>query len=163
MTKRWMAAVLMCALLATTTLVASAQPSGGTIRILVADETKTFASTMRVAGLVGALRKVPIFQVGVVLSDATDWEDPLAGQVNEDAPYDLVILLPRGLDSGSAYAIWVVSGGIGTLGNDVAAAIGIVTEIAGQVFSGAAPVKGVNDDLFPAVLWGLYVTKGWMR
>lgn len=164
MCKRWMAVVVAGVLVAVMMIGASAQPAVGTIRVLVVDGTKTFAATMRVAGLVGALRQIPIFEVGVVLSTAhSDWDDPLAGQVNKESPYDVVVVLPRSLDAGSAEAIWIVSRGFGAMEEDVRPAIGVVIEVTNRVFAGAGAAKTVNDDLFPALLWGLYVSKGWMR
>jgi len=164
MAKRWTTLAFACVLVVAMALVVSAQPVGGTLRILVVDQTKTFGSTMRVAGLVGALRQVPIFEVGVTLSDvAGEWDDPLTGQTNQDAPYDIAIVLPRTIDTGTAHAIWLISNGLGVLRTDVRAAIGIVSEIATQVFSGLAEPKTVDDDLFPAILWGIYAKSGWMR
>jgi hypothetical protein len=102
--------------------------------------------------------------VGVVLADVTsDWDDPLAGKTNESDPYDIAIVLPRGIDTGTAVAIWIVSDGLGVLPSDVRASMDVVIQIINQVFLGAAEARTVSDDLFPALLWGLYVQEGWIQ
>jgi len=88
------------------------------VRVLVVDETKTLASTMRVAGLVGALRGTGLFDVSHRLADVeSSWDDPLAGSEPppDEAPQDLILIVPRGIDDGSADWIWIASNGLFSL------------------------------------------------
>ena len=136
------------------------------VRVLVVDETKTFTSTMRVAGLVGALRSVGTFDVKIALADVTsNYDDPLAGRVRDEdeEPYDLIAILPRGLDDGSIDAIWVVSAGLDSLSPTVAAGVGMLSVLVDQVFARIAEAIDVTEDLWPCLLWSLYSMKGWMR
>jgi hypothetical protein len=41
-------------------------------------------------------------------------------------------------------------------------ALDVLTQIAGGVFAGIGTPLGAYDDLFPALLWALYVQEGWM-
>ena len=164
MTKRIVQATLVALMVLSVGLAGASQSSPGRISVLVVDETKTFLSTMRVAGLVGALRQVGIFDVSVALGDVTtSYDDPLAGQEPPADPYDLLLILPRGLDDGSIGSIWVVSNGLDLLPAPVRASVDVVSQIAEQVFADLAKAVDVHEDLFPAFLWGLYSVKGWVK
>ena len=166
MSRRSMVVGWTCVLVIAAALVASAQPEVAPIRVLVVDETKTFNSTMRVAGLVGALRQVGMFDVGVALADvASSYDDPLVDRSPgaDEAPYDLIIILPRGLDDGSATQIWIVSAGIGSLPAAVAAGLDLLSGVVDQVFAGLGEATDVSEDLRPCLLWSVYSMKGWIR
>ncbi len=166
MSKRSMVVGWTCVLVIATALAASSQPPAEPIRVLVVDETKTFNSTMRVAGLVGALRSVGMFDVGVALADVTSsYDDPLADRRPEEGGelYDLILVLPRGLDDGSIRQIWIVSAGFDALSPGVAAGLGIVAGILDQVFAGIGEATDVSEDLWPCFLWAVYSMKGWIR
>jgi len=161
---RWL--VLTGLLAVTVPLVASAQPESGAVRVLVVDETKTLASTMRVAGLVGALRSIGAFEVGVALADvATSYDDPLAGRfpAEGEAPYDLILILPRGLDEGSINRIWIVSAGLSSLTPAVAASLGVLAGTVDLVFAGVGRTIDVSEDLWPCLLWSAYSMNGSIR
>jgi len=155
-----------CVLVVAGALVASAQPEVASIRVLVVDETKTFNSTMRVAGLVGALRSVGLFDVGVALADVTSsYEDPLVGREPEEGGelYDLIVVLPRGLDDGSVRQIWIVSAGLDALSPSVATGLGVLSGVVDRVFDGIGEAIDVSEDLWPCLLWAVYSTNGWIR
>ena len=164
MTKRFAQATLIGLLVLVVGLAGLSQSAPEPTRVLVVDETKTFLSTMRVAGLVGALRQVGLFDVSVALGDvASDYDDPLAGQEAPGVPYDVILILPRGLDNGAIDTIWVVSNGLDLLPAPVRAGVEIISQVTEQVFADLAEAVDVHEDLFPAFLWGLYSVKGWMK
>jgi len=144
----------------------SAQDVPPPTRVLVIDETKTFASTMRVAALVGALRGLPSLDVEFRLVDvASSWDDPLAGQrlAAESSPYDVLLMVPRGIDDGSAPWIWLVTDWIGSLTPQVRASVEAIAQIVDMVFAGMGTATDVSEDLWPYLLWIAYSTKGWIR
>ena len=146
-------------------LMALGQEMPATIRILVVDETKTFTSTMKVAGTIGALRQIGLFEVSVQLADVeTDYDDPLAGTTPEpdQDPFDLILILPRGLDTKPDVGIWLVSNGFNSLSPFVRNAVDLVSNVVGQVFAGSGQTIDVSEDLWPGFLWATYVSKGWM-
>ncbi len=166
MSRRSMVVGWTCVLVVAAALVASAQPEVAPIRVLVVDETKTFDSTMRVAGLVGTLRSVGLFDVGVALADVTSsYDDPLAGREPDEGGelYDLIVVLPRGLDDGSIRQIWIVSAGLDDLSPSVAAGLGVVADVLEQVFAGIGEAIDVSEDLWPCLLWAVYSANGWIR
>ncbi|MCK4570739.1 hypothetical protein KAT84_02195 [Candidatus Bipolaricaulota bacterium] len=147
-------------------LIALGQELPPSIRILVVDETKTFTSTMKVAGTIGALRQMGLFEVAVQLADVeTDFEDPLAGKTPESDqdPFDLILILPRGLDTKTNVSIWLVSNGFHSLSPFVRGAVELVSNVVDQVFAGSGQTIDVSEDLWPSFLWAVYVSKGWIQ
>jgi len=165
--RRWMILlVTVSAVMATMALGGLSQQAASPVRVLVVDQTKTFTSTMRVAGLVGGLRSMGIFEVGVALGETQSaYGDPLADRLPEEAeaPYDLIAILPRGLDDGTSAAIWVISAGLGSLAPNVAGALTALTGTIDLVFTGIGEAIDVSEDLWPGLLWAVYETKGWIR
>ena len=155
---------LIGALLLGWTVMAAGQELPPSIRILLIDETKTFTSTMKVAGTIGALRQMGLFEVSVRLSDVDDdYADPLAGIAPEPGqdPFDLILILPRGLDTKTNVSIWLVSDWVGSLSPFVRGAIDLISNVVDQVFAGSGQTIDVSEDLWPDFLWAVYVNKGW--
>lgn len=137
-----------------------------TIRLLLIDETKTFTSTMKVAGTIGALRQMGLFDVSVRLSDVdSDYADPLEGITPDDnqEPFDLILILPRGLDSKTNVSIWLVSEWFTALSPFVRGAVDLVSNVVDQVFAGSGQTIDVSEDLWPDFLWANYAKKGWVQ
>lgn len=137
-----------------------------TVRLLLIDETKTFTSTMKVAGTIGALRQMGLFEVSVRLAEGfDDYADPLVGMTPEadQEPYDLVLILPRGLDTQSNVSIWLVSDWLTLLSPFVRGAIDLVSNVVDQVFAGSGQTIDVSEDLWPDFLWAVYAKKGWVQ
>ena len=147
-------------------VIAVSQELPPSIRILLIDETKTFTSTMKVAGTIGALRQMGLFDVSVRLAEVeNDYSDPLAGIVPEpdQEPFDLILILPRGLDTKTNVSIWLVSDGLNVLSPFVRGAVDLVSNIVDQVFAGSGQTIDVSEDLWPGFLWASYVSKGWIQ
>jgi hypothetical protein len=156
---------LIGALLISWGSLAFAQETPPTIRILLIDETKTFTSTMKVAGTIGALRQMGLFDVSVRLADVeNDYSDPLAGITPEpdQEPFDLILILPRGLDTKTNVNIWLVSDGLNVLSPFTRGAIDLASNVIDQVFAGSGQTIDVSEDLWPGFLQAAYVLKGWM-
>ena len=147
-------------------LAVMAQEAPGSVRILVVDETKTFLSTMRVAGVVGALKQMPGFEIDVRFADAASkLADPLAGELppEDSKPYDIVAIIPRGIDDASIPWIWIVSGWVPALPPQTQVGVAILSQVIDQVFAGVATGIDVTEDFYPNILWSEYVVKGWIR
>ena len=147
-------------------MAAPASEGLGAIRILVVDETKTFLSTMRVAGIVGTLKQMPGFEVDVQFEDAaTTLADPLADTLpsEEAVGYDIVVIIPRGIDDASIGWIWIVSDWLPALPPQLQAGVAILSQVIDQVFADVATGIDVTEDLYPNILWSEYVVKGWIR
>jgi len=133
-------------------------------RILVVDGTKTLASTMRVVGLAGAIRQSGVADVAAILADDLGpFDDPLRGRPLPDAPYDLILIVPRGIDDGTAARIWILVSGNPDADPLTAQAIGLLRQGIDLAFAGIASAVGPLDDLWAALTASLYVLQGWLR
>jgi len=133
------------------------------LRLLLVDETKTFASTMRVGALAGVLKKMGMVDLTVKMVDVdSSYADPLAGLEVSEQPYDLVLIIPKGIDDASISQIWLVSEYYETSTPQHALLTGL-SGIVDQVFQGTATATDVSEDLWPAGYAALYREQGWLR
>ncbi len=135
----------------------------GKVKLLLVDETKTFSSTMRVGALAGFLKKSGEFDVTVKMVDVpSSYVDPLAGKPPADSPYNVILIIPKGIDDGSINQIWLITRGFNDLSPQMMRAIKVLSTVIDKVFSGLAQATNVNQDLFPGFFSALYVKKGWL-
>jgi hypothetical protein len=133
------------------------------LRLLLVDETKTFASTMRVGALAGVLKKTGMVDLSVKMIDVdSSYADPLVGIDVPEQPYDLVLIIPRGIDDASIAQIWLVSEYYDSSTSQYALLAGL-SGIVDQVFQGLATARDVSEDLWPAGYGALYREQGWLR
>jgi len=133
--------------------VGQAASEGAPLRLLLVDETKTFLSTMRVGALVGALKRTGTFD------DPLSEQDPPA----DTALFDVILILPRGLDDGSIVQIWLLSEVREQAKPGVWPAVETLSFVVDQVFEGVGGAVDVTEDLWPGFLWLAYSIKGWTR
>ena len=164
--RRYRVMLLLGLLLAGWAASTAGQDAAPPLRVLVVDGTRTFLSTMRVGALVGAMRQIGMFEVDVRLSDVQgEFEDPLAGETlgAGTRPYSAVIIIPRGIDTGTASRIWIVRNALVAIPPPAAAALSLIGQIADQAFAPAVVAIGPEDDLLAGFLWALYVKEGWIH
>lgn len=163
--KKKVVPIVMTALVVLVMSAAAQQPptSQGKVRLLLVDETKTFSSTMRVGALAGILKKSEAFDVTVELVDvSSSYADPLTGKPPAEHPYNIILIIPRGIDDGSVDQIWLVTRGFDELPPHAVQGIKMLSALVDQVFSGLAQATDVSEDLFPGFFSALYVEEGWL-
>jgi hypothetical protein len=141
-----------------------AAPSGPPYRVLVVDGTKTLMSTMRVVGLAGGIRQSGVADVSIVLADDLGpFDDPLGSKPCPEVPYDLILIVPRGIDDGTATRIWILVAGNPGENQLAALAIGFLRAGIDRAFAGIASGVGPLDDLWAALAASAYVREGWLQ
>jgi len=165
MMKRQYAGYALALALCWVSLAGVAQPDGDSVpRVLLVDATKTFHNTLLVGGLIGALRATGSMTIDVRLVDATSMlVDPLAGVPVPEAPYDVLVFAPRGLDSGSTSEIWIVSDALSRLAPLVQTAVAVLSQTIDAVFQGIGEAVDASEDAYPILLWAAYLAAGWVR
>lgn len=139
-------------------------PAFPAYRVLLVDGTKTLASTMRVVGLAGGIRQSGVAELTVLFADGVGpFDDPLHGRERPGAPYDLILIVPRGIDDGTASRIWILVAGNPAASDLVSTAVGLLGQGVDLAFSGLARAVGPLDDLWAALSASLYVQQGWLR
>ncbi len=133
------------------------------LKLLLVDETKTFSSTMRVGALAGILKKSGEFDVTVKMVDvSSSYVDPLAGIQPTETPYNVILIIPKGIDNGTVEQIWLVTRGFDELPSQAVQGIKMLSSLINKVFVGLAHATDVRHDLFPGFLSALYVKEGWL-
>jgi len=91
--------------------------------------------------------------------------DPLADLIpTEDVePYDIILIIPRGIDDASIPWIWIVTGWVPGLPPQLQASVAILSQIIDQAFAGLAEAVDTTEDLYPNILWSNYIVEGWIR
>lgn len=141
----------------------STTPVASPVRLLIVDETKTFASTMRVGITANILKKTKLFAITADMVDvSSSYVNPLAGKTPPDQPYDIVLIFPRGIDNGSVHQIWVVTRSLSVFSPRAAAAVTMLETVINKVFAHVGTAIDVNADLFPGFFSALYVKEGWL-
>lgn len=162
----WSAALAMALLVIGGGLALADEPAGtsSTYRVLIVDGSKTLNATMRVVGLASAIGRSGFAEVTVQLADGLGpFVDPLTDQKRPDEPYQLIILVPRGVDDATAYGIWILLPGDPQATPEAAQAVALLGAGIDAAFSGIASAVGPTDDLWAALTAALYVQEGWLE
>lgn len=130
--------------------------------LLIVDETKTFSSSIRVQVLASLLKKTGQFELFAKFVEvSSSFDDPLQG-LEPDRRYDLILIIPRGIDDNTVRQLWVVSRPFPEISEGLRRAIGLLKQLAGRVFTGAAEAVDVTDDLIPGYFATIFIREGWL-
>lgn len=155
----WMVAAMVCCVAVGVVSVA-ADPH----RVLVVDGTKSLEATLRVGGLVSAIRQSGLAEVSVLFTDAVSpYADSLAGKPLPATPYDLIIVIPQGVGDGTADMVWLLAAGNLAADPGASSAVALLNSGMGLVFGGAIRAVTALDDLWALFTSALYVAQGWLR
>ena len=131
-------------------------------KLLIVDETRTFSSSMRVEVLARALIRTELFDLSAKIIDvSSSFDDPLQGE-EPDQQYDVILIVPRGIDDGTVKQIWIATRPFPELDEGLRGAVGTIKEIADGIFRGAAEAVDVTDDLIPGYFATLFIKEGWL-
>jgi len=155
--------ILVALAIISTQAIAQVDQEREEIRLLIVDETKSFSSTMRVGALAKVLDQSGMVDLAVEMIDVeSSYADPLADLSTPEQPYDLILIIPKGIDDTTIANIWLVSRYYEkTMPQYMLLAS--LSEIVNQVFKGNAVATDVSEDLWPASYASLYLTEGWLR
>jgi hypothetical protein len=159
--RRLLAAILVVCCCA---LVMGAACAAAPYRVLLVDGTKTLEATLRVGGLAGAIRQSGLAEVSVLFTDATSaFADPLAGRLVSATPFDLVIIIPRGIGDGTDDIVWLLAAGSLASSADTPSALALLKSGMALAFGGTVRALGPLDDLWATLTSAYYVAEGWLR
>ena len=144
----------------------AAQENGERYKIVFVDESTTFEISMRVQGLVGALKARKELEVQAKTAEV---ENPTENPLKEEeiSGVDLVIIVPRTVETGRVNQVWVITRPITTIPLEARAeAIERLEQLKGAIekaFAGKVKPVGVNDDVIPAYFSTLFLREGILR
>ena len=157
--------LLCCVVLAVGSLGAeAAERTAAPFRVLLVDCTTTLESTLRVGGLAGGIRQSGLAELTVLFSDAASpYDDPLAGRPLPAAPFDLILVVPRGVGDGIASVVWLLVAGNPEGNPTASSALKLLGAGMSLVFGSNVSGVGPLDDLWAALTASLYVAEGWLQ
>lgn len=137
-------------------------------KLLVIDESKSFEISMRVQGLVSAIKNREDLNLEIeakMIRVNSPTENPL--KEKPEAQYDAVIIVPNTISSGRIEQIWIATRPFSKMPQALRAqARSMMTQMKkgiDQAFSGKAKAVGVNDDVIPAYFSTLFLREGILR
>jgi hypothetical protein len=155
----WIGVAIACLLIA-----AGSRADAAAYRVLLVDATTTLEATLRVGALAGAIRQSGLAEVSAVFSDAeSPYDDPLVGKSLPTLPYDLVIIIPRGIGEGTSSVVWLLVSGNPAADPAVSTALAVLGGGMSLVFGEGVHAAGPLDDLWATFTASLYVAEGWLR
>ncbi len=155
----WRIVVICCCL-----MVGAVAAGAAPYRVLLVDGTKTLEATLRVGALAGAIRQSGLAEVSVIFSDATSpFADPLVRQPLPTAPFDLIIVIPRGVGDGTSDVVWLLVAGSPSANPAASSALSLLSSGMGLAFGGGVRGLGPLDDLWATLTASLYAAEGWLR
>jgi len=161
----WIAVLALVGLVGCAHLPARGALAASPMALLLVDATKTFASTARVGALAGALRATKAFDLTVRFTADQEglYEDPLFGATERPVDaYDVVVIIPRGLDDGTADTVWIVTGISPWATLDGWGLVGLLSDLVDQVFAGSAGAVDPIENLWVSFVALVYQAEGWL-
>jgi hypothetical protein len=141
---------------------ARAQEGGPPFKLLIVDETRTFANSMRVEVLARALKRTGLFALSArIVEVESSFADPLQG-LEPDRRYDLILILPRGLDDRTVRQIWLVTRPFPEIPQELRGAVAMVKPITNKIFTGIAEAVDVTEDAIPGIFATIFIREGWL-
>lgn len=155
---------LVCLVAAASLATSSFAAAAAAYRVLIVDGTQTLASTMRVVGLAGGIKQSGVAEVAILaVAGLGPFDVPLGGWARPETPYDLILLVPRGVDDGTASRVWILAAGDPGGSALAAQALGLLAAGIDRAFAGIASAAGPLDDLWSAFAASYCVQEGWLR
>lgn len=166
MKKFYLVLPLLVLFLLPTSLYVTGAEAENPYRLMVVDGTRSLEISMRIQGLVSALKKREGLEVDAqTLKTEDPTLNPLKGM--EVEPYDLVMIVPPTIETGSIEQVWLVTRPLSQIPleqkKEAMAQLDQLKEAVSKAFEGKVTPVGVNDDLIPAYFSTLFLREGALR
>ncbi|MBS3765650.1 hypothetical protein KGY71_03910 [Candidatus Bipolaricaulota bacterium] len=166
MKKFYLVLPLLVLFLLPTSLYVTGAEAENPYRLMVVDGTRSLEISMRIQGLVSALKKREGLEVDAqTLKTEDPTLNPLKGM--EVEPYDLVMIVPPTIETGSIEQVWLVTRPLSQIPLEqkkgAMAQLDQLKEAVLKAFEGKVTPVGVNDDLIPAYFSTLFLREGALR
>ncbi|OGF56161.1 MAG: hypothetical protein A2Z21_10490 [Candidatus Fraserbacteria bacterium RBG_16_55_9] len=142
----------------------ASQADAPKVQLLLVDETQTLQASILVQVLAQTLIRTGLFELQAkIVNVQSSFDDPL-GPNPTDKQYELILIIPRGLEDGSLREIWMVTKPI-TFGTrpELLTAIQTIKSLIEQGTEGRLKAIGVMDDFAPAWFAAIFAWHGWLQ
>ncbi len=156
-------AVLTMSLLIVFALAGAAQPSER-VDLLLVDETQTLQASLLVQIYARALQESGLFNLDAkVVSVRSSYDDPLGVNLTEKR-YELIVIVPRGIEDGSVPQIWMITRPIGPQTRpQLLNALELIRQRVEQGSAGLFKALTVMDDGALGIFATVFERHGWLK
>ncbi len=146
------------------TLVGNAQAQSNKIDLLLVDETQTLQASLMVQIYARALQESGLFNFDAKVAHVqSSYDDPL-GVNPTDKKYELIVIVPRGIEDGSVPQIWLITQPIGPqTRSELLAAIELIRQRVAQGSGGLFQALTVMDDGALGIFSSVFERHGWLK
>ncbi len=156
-------AVLTMSLLIVFALAGAAQPTER-VDLLLVDETQTLQASLMVQIYARALQESGLFNLDAkVVSVQSSYDDPLGVNLTEKR-YELIVIVPRGIEDGSVPQIWMITRPIGPQTRpQLLNALELIRQRVEQGSAGLFKALTVMDDGALGIFATVFERHGWLK
>ncbi len=144
--------------------VAGSQAEMEKVDLLLVDETQTLQASILVQILAQALKNTGLFQLEAKWANVqSSFDDPL-GSNSTGEQYEMILIVPRGLEDGSLRQLWIATRPITHQTRwEILAGIQAIQALIEQGSQGQLQAVGVMEDLIPAWFAAIFARNGWLK
>jgi hypothetical protein len=145
-------------------LISSAQAQSNKVDLLLVDETQTLQASLMVQIYARALQETGLFNFEAkVVRVESSYDDPL-GVNSTDKKYELILIVPQGIEDGSVPQVWLITRPIGSqMRPELLAAIEFIRQRVAQGSSGLLKALTVMDDGALGIFSSVFERHGWLK
>ncbi|MFN4218703.1 MAG: hypothetical protein ACK4HB_05430 [Candidatus Bipolaricaulia bacterium] len=155
--------IVLISIVAVGALVSSAQAQSK-VDLLLVDETQTLQASLMVQIYARALQESGLFNFDAkIVQVESSYDDPL-GVNSTDKRYELIAIVPRGIEDGSVLSIWLITKPIGPQTRpELLAAIELIRQRVAQGSAGLFKALTVMDDGALGIFSSVFERHGWLK
>ena len=134
------------------------------VELLLVDETQTLQASILVQILAQTLKSTGLFQMDAKVANVrSSFDDPLGPNPTEKR-YELILVVPRGLEDGTLRQLWIVTPPITpATRSQLVATIEMIKTLIAQGTQGRLEAVGIMDDIAPAWFAAIFIRHGWLK
>ncbi len=154
----------LCTLAALGLLVSEGSAQSSKVDLLLVDETQTLQASLMVQIYARALQESGLFNLEAkIVQVKSSYDDPL-GVNSTDKKYELIVIVPRGIEDGSVLSIWLITKPIGPQTRpELLQALQLIRERIAQGSGGLFKALTVMDDGALGIFSTVFEHHGWLK
>ncbi|MCX8102826.1 MAG: hypothetical protein N3E42_00040 [Candidatus Bipolaricaulota bacterium] len=156
--------IVLLSIIALGTLSALGALAQSKVDLLLVDETQTLQASLMVQIYARALQESGLFNFEAkIVRVASSYDDPL-GVNPTDKRYELIVIVPRGIEDGSVPQIWLITKPIGPQTRpELLTAIELIRQRVAQGSGGLFKALTVLDDGALGIFSSVFERHGWLK
>lgn len=154
----------LCALVVLGLVASEGSAQSSKVDLLLVDETQTLQASLMVQVYARALQESGLFNFDAkIVSVQSSYDDPL-GVNTTGKKYELIVIVPRGIEDGSVLSIWLITKPIGPQTRpELLNALELIRQRVAQGSGGLLKALTVADDGALGIFATVFERHGWLK